>query len=169
MAACFSVPSAYSAGNSFFPAGSWWSIGTGVAGVGVVAAAATLLSRALKSFKRRKWFAGGVVFVGWAIAFGTTLAVSVENFSSVNGDVVEAKTNAIGRFERATGDPVRLNTDRGAAGTVRCGKRRRPVRQSITGPDRSVITLLAFIAKSRTQHQSSMPVALVSPMDSHRH
>jgi hypothetical protein len=42
MVACFSVPSAWSAGTAFAPVGSWLSVGTGIAGVGFAGAGVTL-------------------------------------------------------------------------------------------------------------------------------
>jgi hypothetical protein len=64
MVACFSVPSAWSAGTAFAPVGSWMSIGTGIAGVGVVGAGVMLLPRATKCLERHQWFRGGLLLQG---------------------------------------------------------------------------------------------------------
>jgi hypothetical protein len=115
MVACFSVPSAWSAGAAFAPAGSWLSVGTGIAGVGVVGAGVVLLPRATQCLSRREWFRGGLLLAAWSIAFAAVLYSSVGNVSNIRGDTVEAKSDAIGRYERASADLVRLNTDREAA------------------------------------------------------
>jgi hypothetical protein len=115
MVACFSVPSAWSAGAAFAPAGSWLSVGTGIAGVGVVGAGVVLLPRATQCLGRREWFRGGLLFAAWSIAFAAVLYSSVGNVSNIRGDTVEAKSDAIGRYERASADLVRLQSDREAA------------------------------------------------------
>jgi hypothetical protein len=115
MVACFSVPSAWSAGAAFAPAGSWLSVGTGIAGVGVVGAGVVLLPRATQCLGRREWFRGGLLLAAWSIAFAAVLYSSVGNVSNIRGDTVEAKSDAIGRYERASADLVRLQSDREAA------------------------------------------------------
>jgi hypothetical protein len=115
MVACFSVPSALSAGAAFAPAGSWLSVGTGIAGVGVVGAGVVLLPRATQCLGRREWFRGGLLFAAWSIAFAAVLYSSVGNVSNIRGDTVEAKSDAIGRYERASADLIRLQSDREAA------------------------------------------------------
>jgi hypothetical protein len=79
MVACFSIPSAWSAGAVFAPVGSWLSVGTGVAGVGDVGAGVTLLPRATKCLGQRQWFRGGLLCAAWSVAFVAVLYSSVGN------------------------------------------------------------------------------------------
>jgi hypothetical protein len=56
-----------------------------------------------------------MLFAAWSIAFAAVLYSSVGNVSNIRGDTVEAKSDAIGRYERASSDLVRLQSDREAA------------------------------------------------------
>jgi hypothetical protein len=111
----FSVPSAYSAGAAFSPAGSWLGIATGTAGVGVVGAGVALLPCATKCFGRREWFRGLLLSAAWAVAFSAVLYSSIGNVSTVRGDTVAEKSDVISKYEQATADVARLKGDRDAA------------------------------------------------------
>jgi hypothetical protein len=83
------------------------SIGTGIAGVGV--------ARSTKCVSRRELFRGGPLFAAWSVAFAAVLYESLRNVSNIRSDMGRAKTDAIGRYERASAELARPNADRDAA------------------------------------------------------